>query len=249
MPAPAWATGSASAASRPSSPSAAARSWEKAGIRSSGARTRRSPRCSKPEKERLPGQPSTSRSNRAVITARRRPARRRWSWRAWAEWWPQWRIRFHRWTAAASLAATDLYACGTIIYPVLDLQGFAEETHDLESRYIDALAGPPDTLAVRNRERSPAARADRITAPFVLLQGLDDAVCPPAQAERFLRALEGRAVPSVSLGERTELGAAVGLGPVSALAVTSESLAERIAAELAEPAFAHTGTAVEAAQE
>ncbi|GAA3076721.1 hypothetical protein GCM10020254_20870 [Streptomyces goshikiensis] len=75
------------------------------------------------------------------------------------------------WTAAASLAATDVYACGTISYPVLDLIAFAEETHDLESRYIDSLAGPPQTLAVRGRERSPVARADRITAPFVLLQG------------------------------------------------------------------------------
>ncbi|MFC9295415.1 prolyl oligopeptidase family serine peptidase [Streptomyces sp. NPDC057011] len=99
------------------------------------------------------------------------------------------------WTAAASLAATDLYACAAIIYPVLDLLGFAEETHDLESRYVDALAGPPQVLAVRCRERSPVARADRITAPFVLLQGLDDAVCPPAQAERFLAAMRGRSVP------------------------------------------------------
>ncbi|MEU9300046.1 prolyl oligopeptidase family serine peptidase [Streptomyces sp. NPDC048269] len=99
------------------------------------------------------------------------------------------------WTAAASLAATDVYACAAIIYPVLDLLGFAEETHDLESRYIDSLAGPPQTLAVRCRERSPVARADRITAPFVLLQGLDDPVCPPAQAERFLAAMRGRSVP------------------------------------------------------
>ncbi|MEU6755265.1 prolyl oligopeptidase family serine peptidase [Streptomyces sp. NPDC046685] len=99
------------------------------------------------------------------------------------------------WTAAASLAATDLYACAAIIYPVLDLTGFAEETHDLESRYIDSLAGPPRTLAVINRERSPVARADRIAAPFVLLQGLDDAVCPPAQAERFLAALRDRPAP------------------------------------------------------
>ncbi|WP_411104435.1 prolyl oligopeptidase family serine peptidase [Streptomyces sp. cmx-4-9] len=99
------------------------------------------------------------------------------------------------WTAAASLAATGLYACAAISYPVLDLPGFAEETHDLESRYVDGLAGPPQTLAVLNRERSPVARADRITAPFVLLQGLDDPVCPPAQAERLLAALRGRAVP------------------------------------------------------
>ncbi|WP_371675812.1 LpqB family beta-propeller domain-containing protein [Streptomyces sp. NBC_01276] len=99
------------------------------------------------------------------------------------------------WTAAASLAATDLYACAAIIYPVLDLRGFAAETHDLESRYVDGLAGPPPTLAVRCRERSPVARADRIAAPFVLLQGLDDPVCPPAQAERLLAALRGRGVP------------------------------------------------------
>ncbi|MFD8634407.1 prolyl oligopeptidase family serine peptidase [Streptomyces sp. NPDC059533] len=99
------------------------------------------------------------------------------------------------WTAAASLAATDLYACAAIIYPVLDLLGFAEETHDLESRYIDGLAGPPQTLPVLCRERSPVARADRITAPFVLLQGLDDPVCPPSQAERLLAALRGRSVP------------------------------------------------------
>ncbi|MCX4806738.1 prolyl oligopeptidase family serine peptidase [Streptomyces sp. NBC_01214] len=99
------------------------------------------------------------------------------------------------WTAAASLAATDLYACAAIIYPVLDLVGFAEETHDLESRYIDSLAGPQQTLAVLNRERSPVARADGITAPFVLLQGLEDPICPPAQAERLLDALRDRPVP------------------------------------------------------
>ncbi|MFF4007189.1 prolyl oligopeptidase family serine peptidase [Streptomyces sp. NPDC001717] len=99
------------------------------------------------------------------------------------------------WTAAASLAATDVYACAAIIYPVLDLLGFAEETHDLESRYVDGLAGPPRTLPVLCRERSPVARADRITAPFVLLQGLDDQVCPPSQAERLLAALRGRSVP------------------------------------------------------
>ncbi|MFJ8015956.1 prolyl oligopeptidase family serine peptidase [Streptomyces sp. NPDC096339] len=99
------------------------------------------------------------------------------------------------WTAAASLASTDLYACAAIIYPVLDLLGFAEETHDLESRYVDGLAGPPQTLPVICRERSPVARADRITSPFVLLQGLDDPVCPPSQAERLLAALRGRSVP------------------------------------------------------
>ncbi|MFJ6935019.1 prolyl oligopeptidase family serine peptidase [Streptomyces sp. NPDC101132] len=103
------------------------------------------------------------------------------------------------WTAAASLAATDVYACGTIKYPVLDLVGIADETHDLESQYLTGLAGPPETLAVRCRERSPLARADRIRVPFLLLQGLDDAVCPPVQAERFLARMRGRRVPHAYL--------------------------------------------------
>ncbi|MEV7416280.1 prolyl oligopeptidase family serine peptidase [Streptomyces sp. NPDC089919] len=103
------------------------------------------------------------------------------------------------WTAAASLAATDVYACGTIKYPVLDLVGIADETHDLESQYLTGLAGPPQTLAVRCRERSPLARAEGIAVPFLLLQGLADAVCPPAQAERFLARMAGRGVPHAYL--------------------------------------------------
>ncbi|MFF9132276.1 LpqB family beta-propeller domain-containing protein [Streptomyces sp. NPDC014806] len=98
------------------------------------------------------------------------------------------------WTAAASLATTDVYACGTIVYPVLDLVGWASGgTHDFESRYLDSLVGPFDPE--RYAARSPLAHADRITAPFLLLQGLDDVICPPEQCERLLARLEGSRVP------------------------------------------------------
>ncbi|MEU6119720.1 prolyl oligopeptidase family serine peptidase [Streptomyces sp. NPDC047117] len=91
------------------------------------------------------------------------------------------------WTTAASLAGTDLYACGTITYPVLDLTSWADgETHDFESQYLHSLVGPPDEVPGRYRDRSPVHQVDRISAPFLLLQGLDDVICPPAQAERFL---------------------------------------------------------------
>ncbi|WP_328353014.1 prolyl oligopeptidase family serine peptidase [Streptomyces sp. NBC_00445] len=100
------------------------------------------------------------------------------------------------WTAAASLATTDVYACGTIIYPVLDLTGWgAGETHDFESQYLESLVGPLAEVPARYVERSPAEHADRITAPFLLLQGLDDVICPPTQCERFLARMEGRRVP------------------------------------------------------
>ncbi|WP_424211077.1 alpha/beta hydrolase family protein [Streptomyces sp. BI20] len=104
------------------------------------------------------------------------------------------------WTAAAALASGDgVFACGTLRYPVLDLEGFAAQTHDLESRYPEGLVGPGPVSAARSRERSPVARADRVTAPFLLLQGSLDAVCPPAQARRFLAAMAGRSVPHAYL--------------------------------------------------
>ncbi|MFF4905878.1 prolyl oligopeptidase family serine peptidase [Streptomyces sp. NPDC001260] len=100
------------------------------------------------------------------------------------------------WTAAASLTQTDVYACGTIIYPVLDLAAWAEgETHDFESRYLESLVGPIAEVPGRYAERSPTEHADRVTAPFLLLQGLDDVICPPAQSERFLERIRGQRVP------------------------------------------------------
>ncbi|MGW5421584.1 dipeptidyl-peptidase 5 [Streptomyces sp. NPDC003943] len=100
------------------------------------------------------------------------------------------------WTTAASLVHSDVYACGTILYPILDPGGWAtDETHDFESRYMDGLIGPVAEVPERYRERSPLEHIDRITAPFLLLQGLDDVICPPAQADRFLARMAGRGVP------------------------------------------------------
>jgi dipeptidyl aminopeptidase/acylaminoacyl peptidase len=103
------------------------------------------------------------------------------------------------WTAAASLAATGVYACGTLLYPVLDLDGWAAETHDFESRYMESLIGPPEDVPGRYRERAPLNQVERITAPFLLLQGLDDVICRPAQSERFLAAMAGRGIPHAYL--------------------------------------------------
>ncbi len=104
------------------------------------------------------------------------------------------------WTAAASLVLTDVYACGTILFPVLDLRAWATgETHDFESQYLHGLVGPLDQVPERYDARSPVAHVDRLTSPFLLLQGLDDVICPPAQAERFLARAAGRGVPHAYL--------------------------------------------------
>ncbi|MFF4437417.1 prolyl oligopeptidase family serine peptidase [Streptomyces sp. NPDC001621] len=104
------------------------------------------------------------------------------------------------WTTASSLTTTDLYACGTILYPVLDLATWGPgETHDFESRYLESLIGPLTEVPARYAERSPTAHADRIGVPFLLLQGLDDVICPPAQCERLLARIDGRGVPHAYL--------------------------------------------------
>jgi len=107
------------------------------------------------------------------------------------------------WTSAASLTSPvteGLYACGTISYPILDLTGWATgETHDFESQYLESLVGPLKDFPERYRERSPLQHAERISAPFLLLQGLDDVICPPVQCERFLEKIDGRGVPHAYL--------------------------------------------------
>nr|WP_246401755.1 S9 family peptidase [Jiangella mangrovi] len=95
------------------------------------------------------------------------------------------------WTSAAAIAFTDVFACATIMYPVLDLVAFRTgETHDFESQYLDGLVGPwPDAESVY-RERSPMNVPEKFTVPFLLLQGLEDEVCPPGPTARFVERID-----------------------------------------------------------
>ncbi|PSL01163.1 dipeptidyl aminopeptidase/acylaminoacyl peptidase [Haloactinopolyspora alba] len=98
------------------------------------------------------------------------------------------------WTSAAALVFSDVFACATIMYPVVDLTEFRTGgTHDFESQYLESLVGPWPQEAERYRERSPVTHPERVSAPFVLLQGLEDEICPPAQCERFVASIAGTA--------------------------------------------------------
>jgi dipeptidyl aminopeptidase/acylaminoacyl peptidase len=59
--------------------------------------------------------------------------------------------------------------------------------------------GPWPQARQRYEERSPVNRADKLTVPFLLMQGLEDEICPPAQCERFLDRIAGRGVPHAYL--------------------------------------------------
>ena len=94
----------------------------------------------------------------------------------------------------AGLAHTKLFAAGASYYGVSDLEVLARETHKFESRYLDKLIGPyPDAIDIY-RERSPIHHLDKIDAPLLLLQGLQDKVVPPTQSEMVCDNLQQKGV-------------------------------------------------------
>ncbi|MCS7480526.1 prolyl oligopeptidase family serine peptidase [Umezawaea endophytica] len=106
------------------------------------------------------------------------------------------------WTAAASMTTVTTYRCAMIAFPILDLQGWTDhggETHDFESRYVEGLVGQLPHATQRYTDRSPANHVDRLAGPVLLLQGLEDEICPPAQADRFTAALDGTGIPHAYL--------------------------------------------------
>jgi dipeptidyl aminopeptidase/acylaminoacyl peptidase len=98
-------------------------------------------------------------------------------------------------TTLCALAFRDVFAAGVSYFGIGDLLAFANETHKFESRYLDRLVGPLPESEALYRARSPIRFADRISCPVLILQGLDDRVVPPAEAERIVDALWERRIP------------------------------------------------------
>jgi dipeptidyl aminopeptidase/acylaminoacyl peptidase len=98
-------------------------------------------------------------------------------------------------TALLAVATRDEFAVATSKYGISDLLPLAEDTHKFESRYLDRMVGPlPEAIDVY-RERSALTHIDSFDSPLLILQGMDDEVVPPSQAERIRDALVERGVP------------------------------------------------------
>lgn len=102
-------------------------------------------------------------------------------------------------TTLAAIAFRDDFRAGVSYFGIGDLTTFVAQTHKFESRYLDRLIGPYPERADLYRERSPLRAADRISCPVLILQGLDDRVVPPAQAEEIVAALRTNGVPHAYL--------------------------------------------------
>jgi dipeptidyl aminopeptidase/acylaminoacyl peptidase len=98
-------------------------------------------------------------------------------------------------TTLCALAFSDTFTAGASHYGVADPALLAAETHKFESRYLDGLLGPYPEARDVYEARSPLHHADRITAPIILFQGLEDRVVPPSQSEAMAAALARNGVP------------------------------------------------------
>jgi dipeptidyl aminopeptidase/acylaminoacyl peptidase len=98
-------------------------------------------------------------------------------------------------TVLRALTTTNFFKAGASHYGISELDEFHGDTHKFESRYDERLIGRwPEDRAVYH-ERSPLYSADRIQAPLILFQGLEDAVVPPNQAELIVGALRKKGLP------------------------------------------------------
>jgi dipeptidyl aminopeptidase/acylaminoacyl peptidase len=98
-------------------------------------------------------------------------------------------------TTLMALATADVFTAGMIQYGVTDLVALATDTHKFESRYLDRLIGPYPEAAEVYRDRSPLRHLDGLDRPLLVLQGAEDAVVPPAQAELIVAALRDKGIP------------------------------------------------------
>ena len=92
-------------------------------------------------------------------------------------------------TTLCALTFHDVFAVGCSRYGVADLELLATDTHKFEARYLDQLVGPYESEKETYQERSPIHHLDQLSCPVIIMQGLEDKIVPPSQAEAMVSAL------------------------------------------------------------
>ncbi|MCH8116024.1 MAG: S9 family peptidase [Chloroflexi bacterium] len=98
-------------------------------------------------------------------------------------------------TTINALTFHDRFAVGATYYGIADLSVFIDDTHKYESRYLDSLIGPYPEAKQLYHDRSAINFTDRLSAPMIILQGLEDRIVPPSQAEIMAGALREKGIP------------------------------------------------------
>jgi dipeptidyl aminopeptidase/acylaminoacyl peptidase len=98
-------------------------------------------------------------------------------------------------TTLCALVFGSFFKIGASYYGVGDLESLARDTHKFESRYLDWLIGKyPEDKEVY-KARSPINFTDKLSVPVIFLQGEEDQIVPPNQAEMMVNAIRGKGLP------------------------------------------------------
>ncbi|HSC67028.1 MAG TPA: S9 family peptidase [Cellvibrio sp.] len=97
-------------------------------------------------------------------------------------------------TVLAALTFSNVFKAGASLYGIGDLEALARDTHKFEAHYLDSLVGEYPAQQHIYRDRSPIYHIDQLNCPVIFLQGLQDKVVPPAQAEAMVAALQHKGI-------------------------------------------------------
>lgn len=98
-------------------------------------------------------------------------------------------------TVLCALCFHDIFHAGASYYGIGDLTRLVQDTHKFESRYLERLVAPWPAGEPAYRARSPLFHVERFDCPVIFLQGAQDRVVPPNQAEQMVAALRAKGVP------------------------------------------------------
>ena len=102
-------------------------------------------------------------------------------------------------TLAALTFRPEVFAAGISHFGIADLELIHADSHKFEARYEESLVAPWDTARQVYRDRSPIHFLDRVRAPMLLCQGLDDKVVPPTQLAAMVAEFTARGLPHVAM--------------------------------------------------
>ena len=99
-------------------------------------------------------------------------------------------------TTLGALAFKDVFQAGCSLFGVADCSALAADTHKFESRYLDGLIGAYPEMKATYDARSAIYSTDTLNCPVLLLQGDEDKIVPPNQAEAMYAALKEKGIPT-----------------------------------------------------
>jgi len=95
-------------------------------------------------------------------------------------------------TTLAALTSSDIFSAGISLYGVADLESLVRDTTKFESHYTDLLVAPYPEFREIYIQRSPIHHVDRLSCPLLILQGAEDRVVPPNQAQSMYDAVRAK---------------------------------------------------------